>query len=108
MRDIIGVDPEEAERKCPMCRFRVNSLYRFEDEIEDHAVCSDCFIQHALEDGIRVADEDELLIAAAVNELVNTALAELSAGELDSLEDTLRSIDDEIPTPENGTPPAEA
>lgn len=99
MREIIEVD-QDGENKCGMCNFRYSSLYRFEDEREEYAACAGCFLQYIDEEDIHVADEDELIIDTIVAELVDQALAELSAGELDELENTLQSVDKQIPQPE--------
>lgn len=102
MREIIEVDPD-GERKCPMCRFGFSTLYRFEDEDEGTAVCGDCFLESILEKDLNIADGDEIIIHEIVAELVDHALTELSVGELDELENTLRSIDDQLPQ-SNATP----
>lgn len=96
MREIIEIEADEQE-KCSMCQFRFSTLYRFEDEDEDHAVCGDCFLQYILEEDIQVADDGELIVSNIISELIEHALAELSTGELDELENTLHSINDQLP-----------
>lgn len=100
MREIIEVD-QDGENKCGMCQFRYSTLYRFEDEREEYAACAGCFLQYIDEEDIHVAGEDEIIISSIVAELVDHALAELSTADLDGLENTLHSIEEQIPQPES-------
>lgn len=96
MREIIEIETEGQE-KCSMCQFRFSTLYRFEDEDEDLSVCGDCFLECILEEDVQVAGDSELIVNEIISELIEHALAELSTGELDELEDTLNSINDQLP-----------
>jgi hypothetical protein len=104
MTELLEVDTD-GQSKCPMCGFRFSTLYRLEDEKEEHAACGDCTLQYFLEKNIRIAREGEIAIDEDVLEQIKHALAELSAGELDELEDTLRSINNQLPEDATTTAP---
>jgi hypothetical protein len=55
-----------------------------------------------------IADDDEVVTHKIVGDMVEHALAELSAGELDELEDTLRYINDQIPESNATSTPVDA
>jgi len=107
MKEIITTKPD-GPGKCPACRQETGKLYRFEDEDEDTAACGGCFFETILEMDLDIAEEDELVVDNIITELVDHALAELSAGELDGLEDTLRSIDDLVPESNAASAPVDA
>lgn len=107
MKEIIETEPD-GRGKCPACRQETGKLYRFEDEDEDTAACGSCFFETILEIDLDIADEDEFVVDKIVAELVDHALAELSAGELDELESTLRSIENQIPESNAASTPVDA
>ncbi|QLH82318.1 hypothetical protein [Halosimplex pelagicum] len=107
MKEIIANEPD-GPGKCPACRQEAGKLYRFEDEDEDTAACGSCFFETILEMDLDIADEHEVVVNKIVTELVDNALAELSSGELYQLEDTLHSINDQIPESNATSTPIDA
>lgn len=107
MKEIIETKPD-SKGKCPACRRETGKLYRFENEDEDTAACDSCFFETILEMDLDIVDEDEIVVNKIVSELVDHALAELSTGKLDELENTLRSIDDQFPESNTTSTPVNA